>query len=613
MFKLWTLDFLAVAVVFLIVQAPLLASAQARDLHNISTRGPVLTGDNVMIGGFIIAGSTPKTVLVRARGPSMGDPPFNVPGILANPLLQIFSGQMLIAQNDDWQVTDPLCGVLAISCGGVTEIRASGLDPCQPNPGQSSAPTGCAQESAAYISLPPGPYTAIMRGSGGGTGIGLVEVFEVGITTSKLVNISTRGRVETGDNVMIGGFIIGGSTPKSVLVRARGPSMGDPPFHVPGILANPVLQIFSGQTLIAQNNDWQVTDPLCGSPAISCGGVTEIRATSSDPCRPNPGQTGPPTDCGLESAILITLPPGAYTAIVRGFGAGTGVGLVEVFDVLEYNLALLEGKLKSLAWLAYAPTNFDPTRGCPHGFPPEEGIRADLELAYSHGFRGLITFAADCTLEAIPRVARELGFHGVIMGLFLFNDVLRREEIENARRAAEHVDGYGIGNEGLIGCGGTLYTSEMLLEIMEEIRGATQKPVTTSEQIEDYLDGGCLEGYLLANGDWLFPITHPFNNGIADPQAGVDFTEARFERLSSITNKTVFFKETGWPTGGHPAATEENQETYFVLLKGGPARYAYFEGFDQPWKPTDPLPWERSWGLFRPDRTPKRFIENSEP
>jgi len=129
------------------------------------------TGDDVMIGGFIIGGSEAKTVLVRARGPTLTD--FGVPGELANPFMQLFSGQTVIAQNDNWQVTDPLCGAPAVSCGGQAEIVATGLDPCVGNL------TGCANESSILITLPPGPYTAHVSGIGGGTGVGLFEVFEV--------------------------------------------------------------------------------------------------------------------------------------------------------------------------------------------------------------------------------------------------------------------------------------------------------------------------------------------------------------------------------------------------------------------------------------------------
>jgi hypothetical protein len=112
---------------------------------------------------------------------------------------------------------------------------------------------------------------------------------------------------------MIGGFIIDGLTPLRVLVRSRGPSMGGAPFFVPGTLANPLLRLFSGQTVIAQNDNWQDSPSCSGFP---CEGAAQIASTGFDPCQPNPGQAGAPPNCNLESAILITLPPGAYTAIV---------------------------------------------------------------------------------------------------------------------------------------------------------------------------------------------------------------------------------------------------------------------------------------------------------
>jgi hypothetical protein len=169
-------------------------------------------------------------------------------------------------------------------------------------------------------------------GAGGETGVALVEVFEVNSSlTSELLNISTRGPAFTGDNIMIGGFIIEGTTPKKVLIRARGPSMGGPPFNVPGTLANPVLRLFSGQTVIAENDNWQ--DPPSCNPGFVCGGPSEITATGLDPCQPNPGQTTPPPGCTQESAILITLPAGPYTGLLFGADGATGVGLAEIFEV----------------------------------------------------------------------------------------------------------------------------------------------------------------------------------------------------------------------------------------------------------------------------------------
>ena len=300
----------------------------AGSLSNISTRGRVMIGDNVMIGGFIIDGPSPVRVLVRSRGPSMAGAPFFVPGTLANPLIQLYSGQTVIAQNDNWQDA-PFCS--GFVCEGATQIAATGLDPCKPNPGQATPPPNCAREAAILITLPPGSYTAIITGADGGTGVGLVEVFEADVSTStELSNISTRGVVQTGDDVMIGGLIIEGSAESTVLIRARGPSMAGAPFFVPGTLANPLIQLYSGQTVIAQNDNWQ-DGPSCSG--FVCGGATQIAATGLDPCQPNPGQATPPPGCAQESAILITLPPGVYTAIVSGVGGGTGVGLVEVFEM----------------------------------------------------------------------------------------------------------------------------------------------------------------------------------------------------------------------------------------------------------------------------------------
>jgi len=287
-------------------------------LVNVSARGLVGIGDDIQIGGFIIGGTEDMTVLIRARGPTLAD--FGVPGELTNPFLQLFSGQTVIAENDNWETTLPLCQNGGFNCGGAAEITATGMDPCVGNL------TGCTSESSILITLAPGPYTAIVSGVGGGTGVGLVEVFEVDTaSTSTLTNISSRGLVGIGDDVMIGGFIIGGTDSKTVLVRARGPVLTD--FGVPGELSDPVLQLFSGQTVIARNDDWQSTDPLCGAPAVSCGGQAEIVATGLDPC------VGNLTGCTNESAVLITLPPGPYTVIVSGVGGGTGVGMFEVFEV----------------------------------------------------------------------------------------------------------------------------------------------------------------------------------------------------------------------------------------------------------------------------------------
>ncbi|MFZ5863099.1 MAG: S8 family serine peptidase [Nitrospirota bacterium] len=314
--------------------------ATGAKLLNISTRGAVVSAAGGSLnGGFIIgaANGGTKQVLIRARGPSMGGAPFNVPGTLTNPTMRLVSAGTTIAQNDNWQITDPLCLSPATTCGNAAQITATGRDPCVPNPGQTTPPPGCANEAALLVTLPPGPYSVVVSGVSGTTGIALVEAFEADTGSQlKLVNISTRGTVVTAPaGLLNGGFIIGpsGTGSKQVLIRARGPSMSGAPFNVPGTLVNPTMRLVSAGTTIAQNDNWQTTDLLCGSPAASCGNSAQISATGKDPCMPNPGQTAQPPNCGNEAALLVTLPPGPYSVVVSGVGGTTGIALVEVFDV----------------------------------------------------------------------------------------------------------------------------------------------------------------------------------------------------------------------------------------------------------------------------------------
>ncbi|MBK7660154.1 MAG: hypothetical protein IPJ28_13880 [Betaproteobacteria bacterium] len=164
-------------------------------------------------------------------------------------------------------------------------------------------------ESAILTTLGPGAYTAVVSGVGGVTGVGIIEVFEVDKPEIPLLNISTRGQVLTGNDVMIGGFIIQGDSPQTVTVRARGPSLV--PFGITNALMDPVLELFNGATPVASNDDWQAQTVPADVAAIQASGFA-------------------PADT-REAVIRITLPPGAYTAIVRGKNGGTGVGIIEAF------------------------------------------------------------------------------------------------------------------------------------------------------------------------------------------------------------------------------------------------------------------------------------------
>ena len=252
-------------------------------LGNISTRLRVETGANVLIGGFIVTGTEPKRVILRAIGPSLP-----LAGAISDTVLELRnSSGGLIAINDDWRSDQE------------AEIIATGIPPTH------------IWESAIVATLPANnsAYTAIVYGYQGATGIGVVEAYDLDRTVnSKLANISTRGFVSTGDNVMIGGTIIIGNNQARVLLRAIGPSLAN--VGVPNALSNPTLELHDGNgALIAFNDDWRTDQEA------------EIIATGI-----------PPTN-NLESAIVRNLAPAAYTAIVRGSNNLTGVALVEAYQL----------------------------------------------------------------------------------------------------------------------------------------------------------------------------------------------------------------------------------------------------------------------------------------
>jgi hypothetical protein len=273
-------------------------------LGNISSRAFVETGDNVMIGGFIVQGTEPKRVIVRAIGPELTQ--YGVPNPLANPTLELHDATgALIASNNNWATT--IIGGI-ITANQVHDIQASGYAP------------GNGFESAIIADLAPGNYTAIVRGVNNTAGVALVEVYDLSPESNSILsNISTRSFVQTDENVMIGGFIVQGSAQKRVIVRAIGPELTQ--YGVPNELADPTLELHDGTgALIASNDNWQHT--IIGGVIIS-DQVHDIMASGHAPTDPR------------ESAIIATLPPGNYTAIVRGVNNTTGVGLVEVYDLGE--------------------------------------------------------------------------------------------------------------------------------------------------------------------------------------------------------------------------------------------------------------------------------------
>ena len=266
---------------------------------NISTRLAVGTNDNVLIGGFIVTGNASKQVIVRAIGPELGAPPYNIPNALADPTLELHDHTgAVIASNDNW-----------MNAPNKQEIINSGHAPSND------------LESAILTTLAPGNYTAIIRGKNGTTGNALVEVDDLGTASldvssnAQLGNISTRGLVQTGDNVMIGGFILKGDMPATIIVRAIGPELGGPPYNVAGAMADPTLELHDGTgALIGSNDNWQTT--VIGG-IITSSQVSAIQNSGHAPA------------AASESAIIADLPPGNYTVIVRGKNNTTGIALVE--------------------------------------------------------------------------------------------------------------------------------------------------------------------------------------------------------------------------------------------------------------------------------------------
>ena len=266
-----------------------LSSNPAPNLVNLSTRAFVGTGDNAVIGGFIIQGSQPATVVLRGIGNSL--PALGITNALKDPVIELHSSAgATLATSDDW-----------IDSPDATTIASYHLDPAN------------SQESAVLATLNPGSYTVVVRsfdnGDGNLTGTALVELYDLHTTGGRAGNISTRGPVMTGDQVLIGGFIVGGSQTKDVVVRAIGPSLAAS--GVSGALGDPTVELRNASGSLVDSNDNWGSHPK----------AAQIQSEGLAPTQ------------SAESALQVTLNPGSYTAIVRGANGATGIGLVEIYDL----------------------------------------------------------------------------------------------------------------------------------------------------------------------------------------------------------------------------------------------------------------------------------------
>jgi hypothetical protein len=262
---------------------------------NVSTRLQVGKDDDALFEGFIIQGPTGSTkkIIVRGLGPFLGG--FAVPDPLGNPTLDIFQGSTKVATNNDWRTTQ-IGGI--ITADQSQEIATSGFAPSDE------------KESAIIASLAPGSYTTVVRGLGNTTGIGLVDAFDLSAASpAKVVNFSTRGLVQPGDKLLTAGFIIQNGSVRAV-IRAIGPSLSGPPFNIANALPDTTLQLRDqNAAIVRENDDWQ-TDQKA-----------ELEATGLQPTN------------AKEAALVQTIPPGQYTAQVRGKPEQTGVGVVEIYFI----------------------------------------------------------------------------------------------------------------------------------------------------------------------------------------------------------------------------------------------------------------------------------------
>ncbi|MCF3652119.1 matrixin family metalloprotease [Synoicihabitans lomoniglobus] len=279
-------------------------TSAATKMANLSTRAFAGSGSRTLTVGFVIEGTAPKRVLVRAVGPTLGEDPFNLPGTQADPRLTLIQSEVGdVATNDNWETN--------------TTATAAEIAAITQSAGGFALPSG-SLDAAILVELDPGVYTAQVEGAAGDEGLVIVEAYDVDATDSdsRLVNLSTRGYVSTGNNIIIAGLVVEGPAPRTYLLRAVGDTLLD--FNILDYMDDTVMTLYQGQTIIRYVDDWD--DPSEHQPMLESA-MQQLGAF-------------PLTD-RQESALKITLAPGAYTLQVSGFGDAEGVALIEIYEFPE--------------------------------------------------------------------------------------------------------------------------------------------------------------------------------------------------------------------------------------------------------------------------------------
>jgi hypothetical protein len=287
---------------YLTFSAPGVVSSTARPrLINVATRGVASSGSSTLIAGFTVAGTSPKPVLIRAIGPTLTN--FGVSPAMSDPVLTLFRGATMLQSNDDWNDNANKTQIVEKSAfAGAFALVATSRD------------------AVILTTLQPGSYTAQVGSAiAGGSGVALVEVYDVDLnadadaTGRRLVNLSTRGQVGTGANIMIAGIVVTGPSSRRILIRGIGPALAG--FGVGGVLADPQLTVLNGNTVVASNDDWstQTATSEISASALRVGAFA-LTAGSYD------------------AALLVTLPPGNYTVQLSGVSNTSGVALIEAYE-----------------------------------------------------------------------------------------------------------------------------------------------------------------------------------------------------------------------------------------------------------------------------------------